>query len=218
MEIPPSAWRPGLFPHTATRVTVFTVFTFYLGCWCIPVVIYPVVFEIVKSVVYHIEAETKWTPFARRHFQWIFFNENVWISIKISLKFVPRGPISNIPVLVQIMAWRWPGDKPLSEPMTVCWRIYASLSLNELFDTEIERWTLWQWIKRLSQCSSFYFLLVALKSVDLTVFNASCDYKAVILTLFHFPVNKSKLACALYLINSSICCGHKIIYVITSLV
>ena len=27
------------------------------------------------------------------------------------------GPINNIPALVQIMAWRRPGDKPLSEPM-----------------------------------------------------------------------------------------------------
>ena len=49
----------------------------------------------------------------------IFFNENVWISLKIPLKFVPRGPINNIPALVQIMAWRRPGDKPLSEPMLV---------------------------------------------------------------------------------------------------
>ena len=30
---------------------------------------------------------------------------------------VPKGPIDNIPALVQIMAWRRPGDKPLSEPM-----------------------------------------------------------------------------------------------------
>ena len=57
-----------------------------------------------------------------RHFQddilkWIFLNENLWISIKISLKFVPRGPVNNIPTLVQIMAWRRPGNKPLSEPM-----------------------------------------------------------------------------------------------------
>ena len=49
-----------------------------------------------------------------------FFNENVWISIKISLKFVPNRPINNIPALVQIMAWRRSGDKPLSEPMMVC--------------------------------------------------------------------------------------------------
>ena len=30
------------------------------------------------------------------------------------------------------MAWRRSGDKPLSEPMIVYWRIYASLGLNEL--------------------------------------------------------------------------------------
>ena len=41
------------------------------------------------------------------------------MSIKISLNFVPNGPIYNIPALVQIMAWRRPSDKPLSEPMMV---------------------------------------------------------------------------------------------------
>ena len=49
----------------------------------------------------------------------IFLNENVRISLKIPLKFVPRGPINNIPALVQIMAWRRPVDKPLSEPMLI---------------------------------------------------------------------------------------------------
>ena len=52
-------------------------------------------------------------------FKCIFLNENVLISIKISLKFVPKGPINNIPALVQIMAWRRSGNKPLSEPMMV---------------------------------------------------------------------------------------------------
>ena len=55
--------------------------------------------------------------FADDIFKSIFLNENVWIRIKISMKFVPKGPINNIQVLVQIMAWRRPGDKPLSEPM-----------------------------------------------------------------------------------------------------
>ena len=50
-------------------------------------------------------------------FECIFWNENVWISIYISLKFVARGPITNIPTLLQVMAWRRPGDKPLSQPM-----------------------------------------------------------------------------------------------------
>ena len=52
-------------------------------------------------------------------FKWIFFNENVWISIYISLKFVPRGPINNITTLVQVRAWRRSGAKPLSEPVMV---------------------------------------------------------------------------------------------------
>ena len=52
-------------------------------------------------------------------FKCIFFNENVWISITISLKIVPKVRINNITALVQIMAWRWPSDKPLSEPMMV---------------------------------------------------------------------------------------------------
>ena len=50
-------------------------------------------------------------------FRCIFFNENVWFPIQISLKFVPKGPINNIPALVQMMAWCRPGDKPLSEPV-----------------------------------------------------------------------------------------------------
>ena len=57
--------------------------------------------------------------FADDTFEYIFMNENVWISIKISMKFVPKGPINNIPALVLIMAWRLPGDKPLSEQMMV---------------------------------------------------------------------------------------------------
>ena len=43
----------------------------------------------------------------------IFFDENVWISIEILLKCVPKGPINKIPSLDQTMAWRRPGDKPL---------------------------------------------------------------------------------------------------------
>ena len=65
-------------------------------------------------------SSAKWRPFCLRlnvlthwgrHFpddifKCIFFlNENVWISIKISQKFVCKGPINNIPALVQKMAW-----------------------------------------------------------------------------------------------------------------
>ena len=52
-------------------------------------------------------------------FKCIFLFENVWIWINISLKFVHKVRINNIPALVQIMAWCRIGDKPLSEPMMV---------------------------------------------------------------------------------------------------
>ena len=57
--------------------------------------------------------------FADETFNRIFLNENVRISIKLSLKFVPKGPIYNIPALVQMMTWRRAGDKPLSEPIMI---------------------------------------------------------------------------------------------------
>ena len=44
-------------------------------------------------------------------------NEKFDISIKNSLKFVPKGPIDNDLALVKIMVWRRLGDKPLSGPM-----------------------------------------------------------------------------------------------------
>ena len=39
------------------------------------------------------------------------------VLIRISLKFVPKGPIDNKSALVQVMAWRRTGDKPLPEPI-----------------------------------------------------------------------------------------------------
>ena len=69
--------------------------------------------------------------FADHTFKRIFLNENARISIKISLKYLSQGPINNNTALAQIMAWRRSGEKPLSEPMIVYWRIYASLGLNE---------------------------------------------------------------------------------------
>ena len=38
-------------------------------------------------------------------------------AFKVSLKFIPNGPIDNKSALVQVMAWRRTGDKPLPEPM-----------------------------------------------------------------------------------------------------
>ena len=50
-------------------------------------------------------------------FKCIFLNENYKIPIQISLKLVPSSPIDNKSSLVQVMACRQTGDKPLPESM-----------------------------------------------------------------------------------------------------
>ena len=51
-------------------------------------------------------------------FKRIFVNENDWMSIKISLKFIHEGPIDNKSVLVQVMAWR---RQATSHYLNQCW-------------------------------------------------------------------------------------------------
>ena len=53
------------------------------------------------------------------NFKCIVLNENDRIPIRFSMKFVPRSPIDIKPELVQVMAWRQIGDKPLPEPMLI---------------------------------------------------------------------------------------------------
>ena len=54
--------------------------------------------------------------FANDIFEYILFNENVWIPMEISLMFIPKGQINKIQALVQIMTGCRAGDMPLSEP------------------------------------------------------------------------------------------------------
>ena len=89
--------------------------------------------------------------FADDTFKRIFLNENVWISIEIPLKFVPKGPINNIPALVKIMAWRRPGDKALSGPMMV--RLPTHICVSR------PQWVNWKW----ADVSSLKFWQIATK-------------------------------------------------------
>ena len=93
--------------------------------------------------------------FADDIFRWIFLNENVWISLKIPLEIVPQIQINNIPSSTQIMAWRRPGEKPLSEPWwLVYWRIYASLGINELTTA----WYLSRTWRLVDGCETFFLI------------------------------------------------------------
>ena len=82
------------------------------------------IFQCISHPPHHRSANTLRPRQNGRHFpddilKCIFLNGNAWMSLKISLKFIPDVRINNIPAVVHIMAWRRPGDKPLSEPMMV---------------------------------------------------------------------------------------------------
>ena len=81
----------------------------------------------------------------------IFLNENMWIFIEISLKFVPKGLINNIPALVQIMARRRPGAEPLSEPMLVC-------LLTHICGTRPQwvKWSFYNWFDNMTPVDEIY--------------------------------------------------------------
>ena len=49
----------------------------------------------------------------------IFMNEKFCISIRISLKFISKGPMDYKSALAEVMAWRRTGMKPLPEPMLI---------------------------------------------------------------------------------------------------
>ena len=67
--------------------------------------------KLVSEALTHLD-EDKWPQFFRWPFQ-----ENAWISIKISLKFVPEGRINYSNIVSDNGSW--PGGKPLSEPVMI---------------------------------------------------------------------------------------------------
>ena len=72
--------------------------------------------------------------FADDSFKGIFINEKCFISIQISLKFVPEGLIDNKAALVQVIAW--PQDRHQAITWTIAdpvyRRIHAALGGDEL--------------------------------------------------------------------------------------
>ena len=83
--------------------------------------------------------------FADYTFKRIILKEKVRILIKISLKFVSKSPIDNIPALFQMMAWHWPGNKPLSEAMMVSLLTHICVA-----------WP--QWVNSLRPCDAYMCL------------------------------------------------------------
>ena len=88
-------------------------------------------------------------------FKCIFLDENVWISIKVSLTFVPESPINNIPALVQIMARRRLGDKPLSEPMMFSLLTHICVTRPQWVNSELS------WVSKVFRFSPLTNMLVS---------------------------------------------------------
>ena len=106
-------------------------------------------------------------------------NENVWISIDISIKFVPWTQINNIPALVHIMVG---ADQATSHYLNhwclVYWRKYASLGLNELVDTDMIWYTV-SWYRQLhSSLYSLYMLQLSMNN-DWTIWVGMCLFLKV---------------------------------------
>ena len=134
--------------------------------------------------------------FADDTFKRIFLNEIVWISIQISLKFVPKGPINNNPALVQIMAWRRPGDKPLSEPMMVISLTHICVTRpqwvkchyrwNYYWGTHMRATALWKILDSVSQQrlrSSYFFNEIFHTALCQIIKSWRCTYTSLTLAI-----------------------------------
>ena len=71
------------------------------------------------------------------------------------MKFVPKGPINNVPALVQIMAWRRPGDKTLCEQILVSLQTHIWVTQSQWVQSVLENLTV---------CSKTWSLSLPLKT------------------------------------------------------
>ena len=111
-------------------------------------------------------------------FKCIFLNENAWISIKISLKFVPKGPMNKIPALVQIMAWGRSGDKLLSEPMMVSLLMHTCVTWPQCVNAPFALNQWYHLTALIHDATSFKIankILWHLEACDRSIFNKTCS-------------------------------------------
>ena len=121
-------------------------------------------------------------------FKCIFLNENVWIMIKISLNFVTKGSINDIPALVQIMDWSQPGNKPLSKPMMIdllrhiYFTLPQSLKPCTMFSPHSNGADCWNCPSLKRRCTLFH--IVRTSTVDDLLTEGSTASRAMVLTFF----------------------------------
>ena len=120
----------------------------------------------------------------------IFFNDKVWFSITISLKFVAKGRINNVPTSVRIMAWWRQGDKPLSGPMMASFLTHICVMRPQWvnFQSEWNGCTYWQlyigWKLTERAYTSDFTTIIA-------VLNAICNESWVLLILSRWLLKRT---------------------------
>ena len=87
----------------------FTTHRYAICRWQFPI-------QVALFSLSHLPPGPNGRQFGNDIFRYIFIIGKFCISSRIPLKFVPMGPIDNRPALVQVMAWRLFGVKPLPEP------------------------------------------------------------------------------------------------------
>ena len=104
---------PGLATDSPSGVldvscmVVHSRFMFINDSWCASLVYWRGIFYwFLAFILNTLRSRQIGRHFADDTFKRIFLKENVRIPIEISMKFVPKSPIDNIPALFQIMAWR----------------------------------------------------------------------------------------------------------------
>ena len=111
----------GSVSHNARFILILSCFVYIKSYWLIHVFYLPifVITWALGKIKITVRPRQNGRRFPDDILKCILLNQNVWIPIKISLRFVRWCPINNIPSLVQILIWRRPGAKPLAEPMMV---------------------------------------------------------------------------------------------------
>ena len=144
-----ASWLINRHPSVLNSCILLAVPNFFMF------LIFPVF--IIKHLVNTLSPRQNERHFADDTFKCIFLKENVSISIKISRKFVPKNPIDNISGLFQIMAWRRPGDKPLSEAMMVSLLMHICFAQPQWVKIFTEVSNLWVYMEK--YCSLYQIKL-----------------------------------------------------------
>ena len=99
--------------------------------------------------------------------------------LRFHWNLLPRPQLTNIPSLVQIMAWHRPGNKPLSEPMLVSLPTHICITRPQWVKFRVENCSYFNWWIFVNDTTSTYncYFFKIMGLVKLYVFNDTIFYQ-----------------------------------------